>query len=77
MLLMDAEILCAFARFCDPQGSVWNLIQQTDNQEAPQLVSTRPGIVPAEAWSRRTESRESPSNRSSDSCINRRHSKAR
>src|SRR5512144_3017846 len=31
MSLTDAEGLCAFARFCDPKGRVWNLVQQTDN----------------------------------------------
>lgn len=25
LLLIDAENLCAFARFCDPRGRVWNL----------------------------------------------------
>ena len=25
MVLDDAETLCAFARFCDPKGRVWNL----------------------------------------------------
>jgi CDGSH-type Zn-finger protein len=24
MQLADAEVLCAFARFCDPNGQVWN-----------------------------------------------------
>jgi len=31
MSLTDAEGLCAFARFCDPQGQVWNLVNQTDD----------------------------------------------
>jgi CDGSH-type Zn-finger protein len=26
MVLTDAESLCAFARFCDPKGRIWNLI---------------------------------------------------
>jgi CDGSH-type Zn-finger protein len=36
MSLTDAEGLCAFARFCDPKGRVWNLVNQTDNPEARQ-----------------------------------------
>jgi CDGSH-type Zn-finger protein len=28
--LSDAEGLCAFGRFCDPHGSVWNQVAQTD-----------------------------------------------
>ncbi|HEV2174593.1 MAG TPA: CDGSH iron-sulfur domain-containing protein [Nitrospira sp.] len=29
--LADAEVLCAFARFCDPHGRVWNLVKNTDD----------------------------------------------
>lgn len=29
--LTDAESLCAFARFCDPNGQVWAQVEQTDN----------------------------------------------
>jgi CDGSH-type Zn-finger protein len=31
MVLTDAEKLCAFARFCDPNGQVWTLVRQTDD----------------------------------------------
>jgi CDGSH-type Zn-finger protein len=34
MSLMDVESLCAFARFCDPRGKVWNLVNQTDKPSA-------------------------------------------
>ena len=34
--LKDAESLCAFARFCDPAGQVWGLVNQTD-QEGPRI----------------------------------------
>jgi len=34
MSLTDAEDLCAFARFCDPKGRVWNLAGQTDDPAA-------------------------------------------
>lgn len=36
--LSDAEDLCAFARFCDPGGKIWGLIDQTDDPEARKLV---------------------------------------
>src|SRR5258708_18332789 len=36
--LSDAENLCAFARFCDPGGKIWSLIEQTDNPKARELV---------------------------------------
>ena len=32
--LTDVESLCAFARFCDPNGKVWNLVKETDNKAA-------------------------------------------
>jgi CDGSH-type Zn-finger protein len=32
--LTDAESLCAFARFCDPNGKVWNLVKETDQERA-------------------------------------------
>ena len=32
--LSDAKTLCAFARFCDPNGQVWRLVGQTDQAEA-------------------------------------------
>jgi CDGSH-type Zn-finger protein len=33
MQLADAESLCAFARFCDPHGRVWNQVAHTDDPE--------------------------------------------
>lgn len=38
LILSDAENLCAFARFCDPGGKIWNLIEQTDKPEVRDLV---------------------------------------
>ena len=32
--LTDAETLCAFARFCDPNGQVWRLVYETDKTKA-------------------------------------------
>src|SRR5271167_2551271 len=37
MLLTDAESLCAFARFCDPKGRIWNLVLATDNPAARKI----------------------------------------
>jgi CDGSH-type Zn-finger protein len=31
--LTDAEGLCAFGRFCDPHGQVWNQVAETDDPE--------------------------------------------
>jgi CDGSH-type Zn-finger protein len=38
LVLSDAENLCAFARFCDPGGKIWGLIEQTDDPDARKLV---------------------------------------
>jgi CDGSH-type Zn-finger protein len=32
--LKDAESLCAFARFCDPAGQVWGLVERTEEKGA-------------------------------------------
>jgi CDGSH-type Zn-finger protein len=32
--LTDVEALCAFGRFCDPHGSVWRLVDETDHATA-------------------------------------------
>src|SRR5512136_2911224 len=57
MLLTDQENLCAFARFCDPKGRIWNLVTQTDNPEARRLVELEAGHCPAGrlvTWDRET-----------------------
>lgn len=46
LVLEDAERLCAFARFCDPQGQVWNLVNEPGAQ-AKQLVEHEAGHCPA------------------------------
>jgi len=38
LVLSDVEELCAFARFCDPGGKIWSLIEQTDDSETRELV---------------------------------------
>jgi CDGSH-type Zn-finger protein len=47
MSLTDAEGLCAFARFCDPNGQVWNLVQQTDNPTARKQFVKQTGECPS------------------------------
>jgi CDGSH-type Zn-finger protein len=41
LILTDAENLCAFARFCDPGGQIWNLVQEQD--EASTALAIREG----------------------------------
>ena len=36
--LRDAENLCAFARFCDPEGKIWSLIEKTGDPKIRELV---------------------------------------
>jgi CDGSH-type Zn-finger protein len=36
--LSDQENLCAFARFCDPEGKIWSLIEKTDDPKIHDLV---------------------------------------
>jgi CDGSH-type Zn-finger protein len=44
--LTDAEQLCAFARFCDPHGQVWNLVNETDNPGCPKEFRAPGGRLP-------------------------------
>jgi CDGSH-type Zn-finger protein len=36
--LRDAEVLCAFARFCDPGGKIWGLVPRSDDPAARELA---------------------------------------
>lgn len=38
LALLDVESLCAFSRFCDPHGQVWNEIADTADSEARMTV---------------------------------------
>lgn len=38
LILNDQENLCAFARFCDPGGKIWGLIENTDDPKIRDLV---------------------------------------
>lgn len=57
MYLTDVEGLCAFARFCDPHGQVWNLVERTDELEARKHFVRQTGDCPAGrlvAWDKAT-----------------------
>jgi len=45
--LLDAEKLCAFARFCDTHGGVWNLVGRSDHAEAHKHVEHQAGHCPS------------------------------
>jgi len=38
VVLTDAEPLCAFARFCDVAGSIWRLVQRSDEESVSMAV---------------------------------------
>jgi CDGSH-type Zn-finger protein len=47
MQLLDAEVLCAFARFCDPHGRVWNQVERTDDERIREQFIHQVGSCPA------------------------------
>ena len=47
MVLEDAEKLCAFARFCDREGQIWNLVGQSEDPRAAALVEQEAGHCPS------------------------------
>jgi len=47
MQLLDAEGLCAFARFCDPNGQVWNQVGATDRREVREAFVRQVGNCPS------------------------------
>jgi CDGSH-type Zn-finger protein len=54
--LTDAEPLCAFARFCDHGGQVWNLVERND-ERAASLAVREAALCPSGrlvAWDRRS-----------------------
>jgi CDGSH-type Zn-finger protein len=55
--LSDAQPLCAFARFCDPHGQVWNQVEHTDQPAVRATFVRQVGNCPGGrlvAWERRT-----------------------
>lgn len=57
LALSDAEPLCAFARFCDPNGQVWNQVGRTDETEVRATFVRQVNHCPSGrlvAWERST-----------------------
>jgi len=55
--LTDAESLCAFGRFCDPNGKVWNQVTRTDEPEIRETFIRQVENCPAGrlvAWDKAT-----------------------
>lgn len=58
MLLTDVQHLCAFARFCDPNGQVWNMVNDTDDPAVKAQFIKQVGECPSGrlvAWDRATQ----------------------
>ena len=45
--LLDAENLCAFGRFCDPHGKVWNQVSRTDDPKVRAMFRRQVENCPA------------------------------
>jgi CDGSH-type Zn-finger protein len=57
LILTDAQPLCAFARFCDVAGQVWNLVEQPST-EAAELAVREAELCPSGrlvVWDRETK----------------------
>jgi CDGSH-type Zn-finger protein len=46
LVLDDAKALCAFARFCDTKGNVWNLVLKSDQPDVAGIVEQQAGDCP-------------------------------
>lgn len=56
--LTDVESLCAFARFCDPNGQVWNQVTQTDDPQVAENFIRQVNNCPSGrlvAWNAETQ----------------------
>lgn len=47
MLLEDVRPLCAYARFCDRAGTIWRLIERTDDKTTRQVVADEAARCPS------------------------------
>jgi CDGSH-type Zn-finger protein len=57
LALTDVESLCAFARFCDPNGQVWNQVERTDEAAVRNMFVRQVNNCPSGrlvAWDRST-----------------------
>lgn len=58
MALTDAQALCAFARFCDTHGQIWNQVAHTDKPKAREQLVRQAGNCPSGrlvAWDKKTK----------------------
>jgi CDGSH-type Zn-finger protein len=58
MLLTDVQHLCAFARFCDPNGQVWSMVNDSDDPTTQANFIRQVGQCPSGrlvAWDRATQ----------------------
>lgn len=58
MVLADNEKYCAYARFCDARGRIWNLVQKAQTEEERELVRHEAGHCPSGRlvlWDKQTE----------------------
>jgi CDGSH-type Zn-finger protein len=63
MRLTDADRLCAFGRFCDPHGKVWNQVRHTDSPQTRALFLRQVAQCPAGrlvAWDKATKAAIEP-----------------
>jgi CDGSH-type Zn-finger protein len=47
LILADAESLCAYGRFCDPNGSVWRQVTETNDPEIRRAFLLQVGNCPS------------------------------
>lgn len=62
LILTDAQPLCAFARFCDVAGQIWNLVERPDPESAAQ-AAREAALCPSGrlvVWDRDTRSPREP-----------------
>lgn len=58
LLLADNEKYCAFARFCDAYGRVWNIVEKARTEEEKELVRHEVGHCPSGrlvVWDKQTD----------------------
>jgi CDGSH-type Zn-finger protein len=62
LILTDAQPLCAFARFCDVAGQIWNLVEEA-GEEAASLTAREAALCPSGrlvVWDRETKTPTEP-----------------
>lgn len=58
LLLTDVQHLCAFARFCDPNGQVWSMVNDSDDPTVKAQFIKQVGECPSGrlvAWDKETQ----------------------